>query len=147
MNAEIKRLQAVVSSKKLSGDLVGALKARQELETIHDSIGIDSQLRIQNLNQLAILSVQIGDQSEAERSSGKSVFLSRDSSAETKANCFMLRACVLAEFGKFEVAVDFAVQAIVIFESVYGPDNDFVLDRKNDLKRIREKRRVSFLDL
>ncbi|QDV18839.1 hypothetical protein Pan153_35000 [Gimesia panareensis] len=145
-SSELERLQFLASSRKMEGDFAGALKARQSLEGFYDENFVDTIQQVQNLNQIANLSILLGDLMEAQRSSRKSVALSVSLPEETKATCLMLLSCVLAESEEFKEATVYAERAIEIFESIFGAENDFVAYRKHDLNRMRQESLGGYLD-
>lgn len=143
---EIERLQTLASSLKMEGDFAGALKVRLTLEGFYDENFVDTIQQVQNLNQIANLAIHLGELTEAQRSSRKSVALSVLLSEESKATCLMLLSCVLAESEEFKEATVYAERAIEIFESIFGAENDFVAYRKHDLNRMRQKSLGGYLD-
>ena len=143
---EIERLKSLASSQKMNGDFAGALKARQALEAIYDDESVDPRHQVQNLQLIANMAVHLQSLAEAKRSARKCVTLSTGISEESKATCLMLLSCVLAESAEFEEATVFAERAIEIFESIFGPDSDFVAHRKNDLNRMRLRNLGGYLD-
>lgn len=145
-SSELIRLRSQASTLKMEGDFAGALKVRLTLEGFYDENFVDTIQQVQNLNQIANLSINLGDLTEAQRSSRKSVALSVLLSEESKATCLMLLSCVLAESEEFEEATVYAERAIEIFESIFGAENDFVAYRKHDLNRMRQKSLGGYLE-
>lgn len=143
---EIERLQTLASSLKMEGDFAGVLKVRQTLEGYYDENFVDTIQQVQNLNQIANLAIHLGELTEAQRSSRKSVALSVSLPEESKATCLMLLSCVLAESEEFEEATVYAERAVEIFESIFGAESDFVAYRKYDLNRMRQKSLGGYLD-
>lgn len=144
---DIATLESLANDKKWKGDYVGAYQVRTQLEEIYAQKSQICKGRVQNLNQLVGLAVRIQESGEALRFARTSAELSSDLTEATKANSTMLYAAVLAENRLFNDAVIEAKNAIAMFESLLGVENEFVCYRKRDLVRMQNGDTGPYLDL
>ncbi len=149
MNDRAKALEEQASELKRQGDFFAAYVTRSELDRLYQESQVDEAERARNLSLIAFLAVQVEEQTEAERTARESLALYRGVAEPDQGKLAlytMILACVLAEAGKFDEAIAIGEEAIRIYAAVYGADDEFVLDRKAAIQRMREGDRRSYLE-
>jgi hypothetical protein len=135
--------------KQVARDHAGALRLRIELEQLHEQCCAGVGERVRNLNYLARAAVFAGQLGEAERAAHKCVELYRPVAAEndeTLATYLMMLSCVLAGGGEFDEAVVYGEEAVAIFARNHGERDGFVVDRRRDIRSMRNYEVRRYLD-